>query len=166
MKRLLITLSLSLLAVTAVVLWRGWPHLFPSSEVSDLYRRYEHNDHIRATEIHDFQINDTLAVETVLLQASSDSAWYTLLADFGMPEELIEMYKSNRDFLVGDRNKSLLKFFIDKNNIRKTLPLSNPDSRMVIGSLKKRSLCVFMTNDNYLKDKISFIKIKELEHED
>ena len=45
MKRLLITLSLSLLAVTAVVLWRGWPHLFPSSEVSDLYRRYEHNDH-------------------------------------------------------------------------------------------------------------------------
>ena len=165
MKRLLITLSLSLLAVTAVVLWRGWPHLFPSSEVSDLYRRYEHNDHIRATEIHDFQINDTLAVETVLLQASSDSAWYTLLADFGMPEELIEMYKSNRDFLVGDRNKSLLKFFIDKNNIRKTLPLSNPDSRMVIGSLKKRSLCVFITDDNNLKNKISYITIKDLKHE-
>lgn len=165
MKRLLITLSLSLLAVTAVVLWRGWPRLFPSSEVSDLYRRYEHNDHIRATEIHDFQINDTLAVETVLLHATTDSAWYALLADFGMPEELIEMYKSNRDFLVGDRNKSLLKFFIDKNNIRKTLPLSNPDSRMVIGSLKKRSLCVFITDDNNLKNKISYITIKDLKHE-
>lgn len=165
MKRLLITLSLSLLAVTTVVLWRGWPHLFPSSEVSDLYRRYEHNNYIRATEIHDFQINDTLAVETVLLQASSDSAWYALLTDFGMPEELIEMYKSNRDFLVGDRNKSLLKFFIDKNNIRKTLPLSNPDSRMVIGSLKKRSLCVFITDDNNLKNKISYITIKDLKHE-
>jgi hypothetical protein len=164
MKRLLITLSLSLLAVTAVVLWRGWPHLFPSSEVSDLYRRYEHNDHIRATEIHDFQINDTLAVETVLLQATTDSAWYALLTDFGMPEELIEMYKSNRDFLVGDRNKSLLKFFIDKNNIRKTLPLSNPDSRMVIGSLKKRSLCVFITDDNNLKNKISYITIKDLKN--
>jgi hypothetical protein len=164
MKRLLITLSLSLLAVTAVVLWRGWPHLFPSSEVSDLYRRYEHHDHIRATAIHDFQSHDTLAVETVLLQATTDSAWYALLTDFGMPEELIEMYKSNRDFLVGDRNKSLLKFFIDKNNIRKTLPLSNPDSRMVIGSLKKRSLCVFITDDNNLKNKISYITIKDLKN--
>lgn len=82
MKRLLITLTLSLLAVATVVLWRGWPHLFPSSEVSDLYRRYEHNDHIRATEIHDFQINDTLAVETVLLQATDSLGWETLKNEF------------------------------------------------------------------------------------
>ena len=166
MKRLLITLTLSLLAVATVVLWRGWPRLFPSSEVSDLYRRYEHNDHIRATEIHDFQVNDTLAVETVLLQATTDSAWYALLTDFGMPKELIEMYKSDMESFVEGENRALLKFSIDIKNTQKTLPQSDSDSRMVIGSLGKRSLCVFMTNDNYLKDKISFIKIKELEHED
>lgn len=162
MKRLLITLSLSLLAVTAVVLWRGWPHLFPSSEVSDLYRRYEHNNYIRATEIHDFQINDTLAVETVLLQASSDSAWCALLLDFGTPEELIEMYKTDKDFFVREDANAITLFYIDNVDIKKFLPSTNPDSRLVIASHRNRTLCIFMTEKNNIKETIELFEIKKI----
>lgn len=87
MKRLLITLLLALLAVAAVVLWRERPRLFPSSKVSDLYLRYEHNPHIRTTEIHDFRINDTLALDAFLLQATDSLGWETLKKDFNILPE-------------------------------------------------------------------------------
>ena len=90
MKRILITLLLAVAAVATVVLWRAWPHLFPSSDTTDLYRRYEHNDYIRATEIHNFHVNDTLSVDALLLEATTDSAWCALMVDYGIPEEMVE----------------------------------------------------------------------------
>ena len=164
MKRLLIILLLSLLAVTAVVLWRGWPHLFPSSDVSDLYRRYEHNEYIRATEIHDFRVNDTLAVETLLLEASTDSAWCALLLDFGMPEEMIEMYKSNKEFFMSDGANSIIMLYRDKNNQKKFLPSEDPDSRLVLASFSKQSMCVFLAEDNNKKEIIELSEIIKLKH--
>ena len=82
------TLMVLLLAAGAAVL-PLWPRLFPS-HLSDLYLRYEHNPHIRATELRDFPVDDTLAVDALLLQADTDSAWYALMADFGMSDDLIE----------------------------------------------------------------------------
>ena len=79
-------LTATLLASATVALSILWPRLFPSLYVSDLYRRYENNEYIRATEIHNFRVNDTLAVETLLLEASTDSAWCALLLDFGRPQ--------------------------------------------------------------------------------
>ena len=164
MKRLLIPLSLALLAVTAVVLWRGWPHLFPSSDVSDLYRRYENNEYIRATEIHNFRVNDTLAVETLLLEASTDSAWCALLLDFGMPEEMIEMYKSNKEFFMSDGANSIIMLYRDKNNQKKILPSEDPDSRLVLASFSKQSMCVFLAEDNNKKEIIELSEIIKLKH--
>ncbi len=164
MKRLLIILLLSLLAVIAVVLWRGWPHLFPSSDVSDLYRRYEHNEYIRATEIHNFRVNDTLAVETLLLEASTDSAWCALLLDFGMPEEMIEMYKSNKEFFMSDGANSIIMLYRDKNNQKKILPSEDPDSRLVLASFSKQSMCVFLAEDNNKKEIIELSEIIKLKH--
>ena len=164
MKRLLIILLLSLLAVIAVVLWRGWPHLFPSSDVSDLYRRYENNEYIRATEIHNFRVNDTLAVDALLLEASTDSAWCALLLDFGMPEEMIEMYKSNKEFFMSDGANSIIMLYRDKNNQKKFLPSEDPDSRLVLASFSKQSMCVFLAEDNNKKEIIELSEIIKLKH--
>lgn len=164
MKRLLIILLLSLLAVIAVVLWRGWPHLFPSSDVSDLYRRYENNEYIRATEIHNFRVNDTLAVDALLLDASTDSAWCALLLDFGMPEEMIEMYKSNKEFFMSDGANSIIMLYRDKNNQKKFLPSEDPDSRLVLASFSKQSMCVFLAEDNNKKEIIELSEIIKLKH--
>ena len=164
MKRLLIILLLSLLAVIAVVLWRGWPRLFPSLYVSDLYRRYENNEYIRATEIHNFRVNDTLAVDALLLDASTDSAWCALLLDFGMPEEMIEMYKSNKEFFMSDGANSIIMLYRDKNNQKKFLPSEDPDSRLVLASFSKQSMCVFLAEDNNKKEIIELSEIIKLKH--
>ena len=154
MKRLLITLTLSLLAVATVVLWRGWPRLFPSSEVSNLYRRYEHNDHIRATEIHDFQVNDTLAVETVLLQATTDSAWCALMVDFGAPAEFMELYMTDKSLFIGDDINAITLIYVDKDDVRKHLPQADPNSRLVLVSHAKKTICVFIIEDKNTKEQI------------
>ena len=121
-----------LLAVGAALL-PLWPRLF-HSEVSDLYRHYEHNPHIRATELHDFPVNDTLAVDVLLLEASSDSAWCALLSDFGMPKDLIDDYLANKEAFVSEKRNSLIKVTVNKNNIKQRLPIPDPDSRLIIGS--------------------------------
>ena len=79
--RMIITLLLSLLAVAAVVVWRMAPRLFPA-EASDLYRRYEHCEHIRVADIRDFQVNDTLTVDVTILQATDSTGWESLKKDF------------------------------------------------------------------------------------
>ncbi|MBP5547179.1 MAG: hypothetical protein J6X59_07900 [Bacteroidales bacterium] len=152
-----------LLAVGAALL-PLWPRLF-HSEVSDLYRHYEHNPHIRATELHDFPVNDTLAVDVLLLEASSDSAWCALLSDFGMPKDLIDDYLANKEAFVSEKRNSLIKVTVNKNNIKQRLPIPDPDSRLTIGSYAKRSLCIFMTEDLNIKETICSTKVKHLTDE-
>lgn len=158
----LLGLVTMLLVIVGVALSILWPRLFPSSGVSDLYRRYEHNDHIRATEIHDFHINDTLAVETVLLQAATDSSWCALMVDFGASEEFIDFYKSNKEFFVGEGNNAISLYYVDRNNLRKRVPNSDPDSWPVILSHRKRTLCIFMTENSHIKEIIELSEIKKL----
>ena len=157
-------LTATLLASATVALSILWPRLFPSLYVSDLYRRYEHNEYIRATEIHNFRVNDTLAVETLLLEASTDSAWCALLLDFGMPEEMIEMYKSNKEFFMSDGANSIIMLYRDKNNQKKILPSEDPDSRLVLASFSKQSMCVFLAEDNNKKEIIELSEIIKLKH--
>ncbi len=165
MKRILITLLLAAAAVAAVVLWRGWPHLFPSSDTDDLYRRYEHNDYIRATHLKDFQVNDTLATDALLLEAATDSAWCELLADFGMPKSLIDRYTFDKKSLVSDGRNSITKFYMDKDNIKKRKSRKKPESRLVIASHTKRCICVFLTDEQKTKETISLTEIKKLKNE-
>ena len=87
-----------LLASAGVALPPLWPRLF-HSEVSDLYRRYEHNPHIRATELHDFPVNDTLAVDVLLLQATDSLGWETLKTDFNivtLSPQALQMLKNSK----------------------------------------------------------------------
>ncbi len=151
-----------LLLSAAMALPTLWPRLFPSHYVSDLYRRYEHNPHIHTTEIHNFHVNDTLSVDALLFQADTDSAWYTLLADFGSPEEIIELYKSDKEAFVGKGHHTIIFFFIDKNNPQKRLPRNDPDSRLVIGSHEKKSLLLFLAEDKTIKDAIGLGEVHKL----
>ena len=156
-------LTVILLASATAALSMLWPRLLPSFYVSDLYRRYEHNDYVRATELHNFPVNDTLATDALLLEAATDSAWCELLLDFGVPEEMIELYKSDKNFFTGDESNSVMLFYRDKKDYRKFLPQIDPDSRLVIASFGKNSLCVFMSEDNHNKEIIGLsetIKLK------
>lgn len=148
------------LAAAGLALWL--PRYAAAQRVSDLYRRYEHNDYIRATELHNFPVNDTLATDALLLEAATDSAWCELLEDFGMSKELIKRYKTDKESLVGNELTSITTFSIDKNNIKKRIPKTELDSRLTIASHAKRSLCIFMTEDINIKETLFSIEIKKI----
>ena len=82
-KWILAFLLLTLLGVAAVAAWR---YLLPERHVSDLYRRYHNADGIAASYIHNFPVNDTLTLDVTLLEATTDSAWQALCADFAISD--------------------------------------------------------------------------------
>ena len=162
-----ITLSIVLLCLLAALaggvrLFRYYlPHEGPTDA---LYEKYKDNPQVKASLLHDFRVNDTLAVDALLLEASTDSAWCALLLDFGMPEEMITDYISNRDFFMGEGRSSIIMLYRDKNNQKKFLPSEDPDSRLVLASFSKQSICVFLAEDNNKKEIIELSEIIKLKH--
>lgn len=160
-----IFLLLCLLAATvpAALVYRS--HTLPLSQCSELYRNYLGNPHIRAAFIKDFPINDTLSVDALTLQADSDSAWCELMADFGMSKILIARFKTHKELYVGENVNSIIMYYIDKNDIKKRMPNTDPNSRLVIGSHAERSICIFMTERKNTKEAIGLTKVKQLKDE-
>ncbi len=156
---ILAIVAVGLLVCAAVVLR---PRQLPLEECSQLYRDYADNPHVTVAFIKDFPVNDTLRADVTTLQATTDSAWYTLLADFGSPEEIIELYKSDKEAFVGKGHHTIIFFFIDKNNPQKRLPRNDPDSRLVIGSHEKKSLLLFLAEDKTIKDAIGLGEVHKL----
>ena len=154
------------LACLLAALWGAFRlcrHYLPwDGTTCDLYERYKDDPHLRATFMRGYSVSDTLSADALLLRADSDSAWYALLVDFGMPEKMIELYKTNKEFFVGEGANSIIKISIDKNDIRKRIPMTDPDSRLIIGSIAKRSLCVFITDDISVKETICSTETKKI----
>lgn len=98
-------LVITLIAVAealAFCLVMQWKYLFPSREVSELYKRYAEMDGIEASFIKDYRVNDSVTVDVTLLEATTDSAWGELLHDFNMifiPDEVFE-YLNDKDLVV------------------------------------------------------------------
>lgn len=165
-KKYILPIVLGLLALGTLFALRTWPRTLDAEQCGELYRKYAATPGIHASFIKDYPVNDTLAVDVIQLQASSDSTWCALLLDFGASEELIDLYRSEKNLLVGEGYHSGMVFYIDINNSKNRLPPDNPDSRLVIGSLAKRSLCVFMTADTQFKELIFYNELdKTIHHE-
>ena len=159
-----------LLLTLAMVLPTLWPRLFPSLYASDLYRQFEHNPHIQATDIRNFRVcydvgsshSDTLLVDVTLLHADTDSAWYALLYYFGMSQEAIDYYQANSSLMTGEDYNSLLIFYIDRNNPTKRSYKDDPESWLVLGSFAQKTICFFMTENNDFKSNIVLSEIQKL----
>ncbi len=80
-----ITLSIVLLCLLAALaggvrLFRYYlPHEGPTDA---LYEKYKDNPQVKASLLHDFRVNDTLAVDVTTLQATDSVGWETLKKDF------------------------------------------------------------------------------------
>ncbi len=160
-----ITLSIVLLCLLAALaggvrLFRYYlPHEGPTDA---LYEKYKDNPQVKASLLHDFRVNDTRAVDALLLEASTDSAWCALLLDFGMPEEMITDYISNRDFFMGEGRSSIIRIFINKYNPKERVPVADTNGWLTIGSFEKKSLSVFLTGEYSVKEIINKKEIKKL----
>lgn len=158
----IVTVCLLAALVGAVKLFRYYlPQEGPGCT---LFEQYKGNPYVKACLLRDFRVDDTLAVDVVLLEATTDSAWCELLLDFGASEDLMNMYKTNKEFFISDERNSILLFYVKKSNLKKRLPPGHPDSRLVIASFIKQSICVFMTEENNVKKTIGLSEIIKLKN--
>lgn len=163
-KRRVISVAVCLVVAALVLVVKYHPRTVPIEECSQIYRDYADNPHIAVAFIKDFPVNDTLAVDVTTLQATTDSAWCALLLDFGTPQEMIDDYNSNKEFNEGEDASTIILFYRDKNDLKKRIPNNHPGSRLVIASYNRRTLCIFMTEDNKQKDIIGLTQIKDLKN--
>lgn len=165
-KRRVISVAVCLVVAALVLVVKYHPRTVLVEECSQIYRDYADNPHIAVAFIKDFPVNDTLAVDVTTLQATTDSAWCALLFDFGMPQELNELYNSDKSLFIGEDVNTITKTYIDKNNPKKHLTKVNTDSRLLIMSHAKKTMSIFMTEEKNVKEKISLSEIKKLKDED
>ena len=82
-KRFWLIVSILLIAeALGLCLAMRWKYIFPSDEVSEIYKQYANVEGIDATFIKDYKVNDTVRVDVTLLEAQTDSAWTQLTDDF------------------------------------------------------------------------------------
>lgn len=138
MKRWIITFLLTLAVATAVgvVVWR---HVLPMRSVSDLYRRYEHADGIAASYIHNFPVNDTLRVDVTLLEATTDSAWQALCADFAL-SDIVEEMKVVAPNAVFSRQ-------VNRHNYEQVVRGDSPDAEILAISSDTKTFSIFHTHN-------------------
>ena len=161
-KKYILPIVLGLLALGTLFALRTWPRTLDAEQCGELYRQYAATPGIHASFIKDYPVNDTLAVDVIHLQASSDSTWCDLLVDFGMPKAFLNKYYFDTNSFTGDDVNNLIMFYIDKDNPQKRLPRSNPNSRLAISFHKKKSLYVFMTEEKDIKEIISLTHVQDL----
>ena len=88
-RRILLFCLAALLCIAAVVTYRYRAAIFRSGEASELFVRYQDTPGVDATFIKGFQVNDTLALDVTLLEATDSMGWETLIADFQIPKIFI-----------------------------------------------------------------------------
>ncbi|MCR4811971.1 MAG: hypothetical protein K5867_05170 [Bacteroidales bacterium] len=143
-RRWIITIvaCLALLVVGLVVLLR--PRIVSTNETSELYRRYEKSEHITASFVKDFRVNDAVKVDVTMLEAKNDSTWSQLLDDFNIyqmtPEEIA---------LYGSDQYTNVSVSIRPNYDYKGIPDSNRILNDIVSIYHpQRQLCVFHTSGN------------------
>lgn len=154
--------ALPLLLAALLMLPALWPRTLDPEECSELYLRYEHNPHINATELHDFPIDDTLAVDVTILQAIDSTGWDDLMHLFGFPEEMIDDYYIFMSQKDSQQRNQFASFSVDKDDFSKRLPVNDPSSRKVIVSYKKQTFSFFHTDKQKIKDCIEKKEFKDL----
>ena len=148
------------LLVAAAILAVGvavWRYTAPQRQVSDLYRHYEHADGIAASHIHNFPVNDTLRVDVTLLEATTDSAWQALCADFAL-SDIVEEMKVVAPSAVFSRQ-------VSRHDYSQVVLGDSPDAEILAISCDTKTFAVFHTrnaaemhavfNHNYKEENIN-----------
>ena len=135
-KWILAFLLLTLLGVAAVAAWR---YLLPERHVSDLYRRYHNADGIAASYIHNYPVNDTLRVDVTLLEATTDSAWQTLCADFAI-SDIVETIEDIDPHAIFSRQ-------VNRHDYAQVVRGDSPDAEILAISCDTKTFAVFHTRN-------------------
>lgn len=133
----IVTLIVCLLIVGSAVVVVSWPR----SALSDTYRYYSEVQGVRAYYFKDFQINDTLFIDVVMLEAEDSSGWDMLKSDFCMP--VLDSITQRKI----DNGKDLIFVTpVKMDNYCETPEKDAPECVMKVTSFVNRTVCLFQIN--------------------
>lgn len=145
-----------IVALGAITVAQRWHRIFPSQNVSDIYKRYENREGLDVSYVKKYRVNDTVFVDVTLIEAKDTSVWNSVCEDFHIPsfskipEEIRELYYSSQVF----------ECRIDKDSAF-TKESGPYIKRLFVYSRKNMTVCVFHS----LNDKqYDAILDKELEN--
>ena len=138
-RRLKITLLVVLCSLAGAAAYIVWPRTVPFSECSELYQRYADNEHVAASFVRNYRINDTLTLDVTLLQATDSAGWQQLIEDFEIPAESIE---------------SAAKSVAAGRNLLTILGNKVTDTQIPVASYRDKYICAFHTRDKEQKEKV------------
>ena len=137
-RRLKITLLVVLCSLAVAAAYIVWPRTVPFSECSELYQRYADNEHVAASFVRNYRVNDTLTLDVTLLQATDSAGWQQLIEDFNIHilDAIQKEVDENRDIVTSRK--------IPAN------PADSTDNRKYVMAITylNRNICIFHTQNN------------------
>ena len=98
MKRLwIITLTILVVMLGAVTVWRLWPAKPPTDS---LYGIYSQRTDVRVGLVRDFVLDDSLKVDVVTIEAHDSAGWSWMQQEFGIQEPADEPIDADRRLLA------------------------------------------------------------------
>ncbi len=138
-RRWAITILAFLIVVLGGIAYRHWPRAVPWEECSTLYRHYAHADGIEATFLRGYRVNDTLAIDVTLLQATDSAGWQHLRKDIKISDYEEELF----------RQKTVAGI-----NIMVICGACSTKDQYVVASMRDRYACVFHTSNLEFREQI------------
>ncbi len=153
-------LIVALLAVAEMIViglvWQ-WKYIFPSNEVSDLYKKYAEMDGVDATFIKGYKVNDSVFVDVTMLETKDSVVWDSLCKQLGIlpfamyPKEYKALMSVDHSFdhlLVMDTIIKDFRMVVTKD--------------LVVYSHLKKSVSIFHNVSDSLFDSIYEMKLEEI----
>lgn len=154
-------LIVALLAVAEVLiigLVLQWKYIFPSNEVSDLYKKYAEVDGVDATYIKGYKVNDSVFVDVTMLHAKDIDNWCEIADDLNVPPppELPDEYKD-----LFKQSKAFSFFIVNEKKDNSEQP-DNAKKDICIFSREEMTICIFHLLDKKQIDEVLYKKLEEL----
>lgn len=149
------------LAVIGVVVLRHYGQLFPSGEVSEVYRRYSVRDDLQVEFFKDFRINDTLVVDVTTIKAADSAGYVALVRELNTNEILIE--KQLNSLKKGTRLFDVYCCFKGHPETR-TKPDENLQFSFVVQSPREKTVYVFDVDGENQVYALAAEEVRKLRH--
>ena len=128
------------LAIVLVALAvRLWPRTVPFDQCSDLYKQYANVEGIDASFIKDYKVNDTLTLDVTLLEATTDSAWQALCADFAL-SDIVKTIMQIDPCAIFSRQ-------VNRHDYAQIVRGDSPDAEILAISYDSKTLSIFHTSN-------------------
>ena len=144
---ILISIVIFVVIVGGVLAYKYMPRTVPYEQCSEVYKRYAEVEGVRASFVKDFWLNDSVAVDVVLLEATDSAGWERLQKGLGIVPRPPEVEA------VSDTN-AIDTWLASKDDYTKGKDSVKQNNDLIAVSYYRRKVSVFILESEEQEDAI------------